>query len=502
MRMLWPMAGRSKMVNFALGFALFVAGLGAMIGSFVVSEQEAWSDTARAAGIAVLMAVFIGAIPVGVEGFKGSRDTRIGRKRSGKPEDLSDISRPPTQYAASPASPVHIAANTVLFGAVFVLGVAAAVVLWRYGADAVAAGSEDLEVWPMIALGAAVWAGLIAARAAVGVVTARRAIVVTNDAITLGAAVGFWPPLTLRRSQVVGIADGMKIAAHNRVYEVSQLYFMSSRPAAAVAEAWPEFLAEPGSMEFTEIEAAPPQVADFPGPAVEGVKATLRRRMNTGLAVLVVGLVAAASCGIWYLAQRQATDRLLTEGVVVVATVVDHKDGTLLVPDLLEFGYDYLGESYTGVIASGPFSGYREDVVGEITPIIIDPTNPSQARFGDERNYNPRTWIAAALSLVVLIAGWGIFFHGRRMLGIAEEGVWGRRRIRVVEGKRGIRYVDVAGRTGGGEEGWLRLGQAGGAGKITGEFDAWASEGPTGTVVAIEDPVRVITVHHKRGGAE
>ena len=158
---------------------------------------------------------------------------------------------------------------------------------------ALAAGSEDRfgDLTDAGLIGFMTFGGLCAAamRAALRLVLAHRAARVDHDRVVLGYAVGYFPPLTLHRSGLVGIlvqaGEAAFLSKGRRVDRVDLLRFDDPRgllESLGVSEGLEELDSEVAGLESTDMTAEAPQLALDVSPRAKSSPGRPLPQMHTG----------------------------------------------------------------------------------------------------------------------------------------------------------------------------------------------------------------------------
>ena len=485
-----------------LRIVVFVSGIVSFFGALLVMDNTGgWAATPRSLLLgAMIAAAFVGVMLGGGALGRGPR-FRIGPKRRGLP--ITGEAPPAVTFEASgPMEPVRLRGNSKWWAGVLIVAGVAAVWLFLGGRSALAAaGADHPSAEAIVALGAGALLGLVAVRAAVGLITASQALVITNDHIRLGASLGYWPSLRIERSNLraVGGEGSLVLATTDRVYETSNMLFSAESPADHVVAAWPEHDPE---VQFPDGNPEPVvtltgSATQLPGQVRKLAERVLTRRRVRTFVVALIGIVGLVAISAWYVVQRIGNDRLLREGVVVHATVVDTKEGKLFIPGLAEVEFALGSADYTGVVASGPFSDFRDDLVGARMTLLVDPDDPSNIRTPSKRNYTPPIWFLGIFAFAAGLAGFGLFRVAGYWLRTVREVQFRHTRILVTSPKWLQKSLEVeadfesdgpdAGRS------WAQVGRASGARRLDGDIPAWVGQSTRGTIAVVEDPVRVIT---------
>ena len=495
--------GNDRSGDTIIRIGLFIFGLALFVGMLVVlNNSDSWAATPRSLLLGAIIAGAFVAVMLGSDAFgKGSR-FRITPKRHGLP--ITGEAPPAVAFdpATGPTEPVRLRGNSKWWAGVLIVAGTASVLLFLAGRSALAAAGHDLpSAEALVALGAAVLFGLVAVRAAVGLISAPGAVVITNGHIRLGASLGYWPPLRIVRSNLraVGGDGSLVLATSDRVFETSNMLFSAKSPTDLVTAAWPEHKPEAqhpdeaGEHVFT-LTGSSGRLPDQAKRTAEGV---LKRRRVRTFVVAVVGLVGLIVVVSWYVVQRIDNDRLLREGVVVQGTVVDTKDGKLFIPGLAEVEFTIKSARYTGVVASGPFSDFRVDLVGARIALRVDPDDPSNVRTLGERNYSPPIWFLGVFAIAAALGGFGLFRAADLWLDTVRQAQFRHTRVRVTSPQwlQKILEVEADFEPGGPESGrsWVPAGRASGARRLGGEMPAWIGHSTKGMIAVVEEPVRVIT---------
>ena len=145
-----------------------------------------------------------------------------------------------------------------------------------------------------------------------------------------------------------------------------------------------------------------------PPHVIDQVSRSLRRSRIRITAALVLTLAVAIATLTWWYSLRTANDRLLDEGTLVAATVVDI-DRNSRGPDDMTVVFEWDDEELQYSIASHWLQGWNQDIEGGTVGILYDPAHPAFVRLPDQRNYNPFAGPLALLGaglVLITIASW------------------------------------------------------------------------------------------------
>lgn len=296
---------RSENADGVLRVGLFVCGIAVTVLAVRVADGVGGRLTiGRAMVIVPLAAVAIWAIYQGIairERF-GDRP-RLVPKRRGRRIDSDLPGARLILVPESPPEPVELAGSRRLWLGLLALGLGVGSMLVAGGALLVAAPSDPGEsMGAVAAFGLGAWAGLLAIRSVIGLATRRRAMVIDQDAISFGPAVGYIPALAIPRSEVVKVSQmgGLILwTDEGREHYITGSYFSSIDLSSVVWEAWPEWAPKPDGFETLELGVEAARVG-HPGSGLVGeVRSELMRRMAAVVGFLLVAVIGAVAAGAW-----------------------------------------------------------------------------------------------------------------------------------------------------------------------------------------------------------
>ncbi len=464
-------AVKTAAADVALRLILIVVGLAGMVVLFLLADAtEAWPAARRMAILTAPAAVAITGLVAGVQLREPFEErTHYGARRTGR-DGAIDLGNPAPQTTAQAAAPDPRSAPTTRFGVdrrntlvVLALATVALAIFVPLGLRALERpGLSETGLISVLIIGPCAF---LFVRSLVRLVTASRAIVVDGNRITIGAALGFLPPIRLDRSELAAIVDAREVngALHfvvdaNTGYRIRADHL--SDPEAVLpffATWWPEVPAPktertPASFEelaprpaagtrlppMTEAGGRGPDAASArsshgtgsapPPERLSSAATTLRRRSLLVALVLVVGIAGVAGAGWWYLAQRSANDRLATGGTVIEATVID-VDRSSRGPDSMVLAFEHQGVEYQRRVYSGFLSSFSRDLAGQEVGVLFDPDNADLVRFADRRNIHEATLPVLAGAAATALLGAIALSSARAKSTTLRTAHWSRRRI-------------------------------------------------------------------------
>ena len=468
------------------------------VGSFVIMfDGDGWNPTMRLLTLSVTVPLTFWAGSLGSDAFRKSHQwDRLGLKRFGTRVGVETPLPPIGGDMARPATPIVVAGNLRLWLIVGAASLAAIYVTYNWASAAYRAplrdGSDTAILAPLL-LGTLAY---LVVRSIVGAIGVRRAVVMTNRDIRLGATLGFWPPVTLRREEVAGFAldSGLGLlTTDGRELSAAGLYFGNKEQLTTLVQAWGGDHVAEGEEADEEFKVEAPPGMSVSTSVVELAKRLHARRMLRYRIYLAVGTLALIVASGWYINQRLVNDRLLEHGVPVAAEVVRVSDYEYNAE--MTVAYTVRGSKHEATINSGFFRTFNVKR-GDKVAVLVNPDNPPQARTPSRRNINSLTWPAIFAAAVLALVGRSRVRQVRALEPVIERGQFSPVKINLDTTRFDRTLYATAEITADGESGTGRVSLGSSVGGRTlgkAEHDAWMAESGKGAVFIVESPPRLIT---------
>lgn len=229
----------TKGIDTAIRYALLLSAGAVVVAMNIVAGNEEFTRANRFTGLAILGVVGLVVWPATAlaSRFETRRPFRLAWGKP--PQPAADIVQPPAPESLSlPARYSLDVGNTAwaLAGATL-----AAVVTFVVGfALASRANPDGIGLLIYILFAASM---VVVARSVFRLATAGRALDLNTDSIVLGLPLGYVPPLTLRRSEIVAIETSEAMLAlvttDARRYELDPSHLKGGSLPATISAAWP-----------------------------------------------------------------------------------------------------------------------------------------------------------------------------------------------------------------------------------------------------------------------
>lgn len=337
----------------------------------------------------------------------------------------------PSTHGAAPGMP---AAMGLGYGVMALFAGLAAGQVDRFG-DMTELGMFGFSIFGLLAAAGA--------RSLVRLAARRTALRVEREAVVLGVALGYVPPVRIARKNVVAVTGwGDEIDLLSAGRRVDRLPLRAFQDPAAVARSLGlrhrvgEAIEPPeradvqtvggnGQLSLLDLPAEVPGL----GPDADDLAgARFQWRSRLALTVvfamaLIVGFVISV---MWWADQREANARLLVDGQRVDAEVVDVDPGR---NSSIVVRFEVDGTPLERTIHAGLFRGYPRGLLGEQVTILVDPNALDLVRSPEGRNMHPLTWVSAMVTLIFGGIALGGVRSSRLGLRMLEAASWQRARF-------------------------------------------------------------------------